>query len=111
MVQEKIGKSVEIVVTPTDDHRCHISDATWMRTDEGFVFEVTANRFLHHMVRFLVGTMLEVAAGRRPLDDIRRLLAAPTNDDVSPPAPAHGLFLEQVTYPAALYVTPAASAP
>ena len=96
---------------PTDDHRCHISDATWMRTDEGFVFEVTANRFLHHMVRFLVGTMLEVAAGRRPLDDIRRLLAAPTNDDVSPPAPAHGLFLEQVTYPAALYVTPAASAP
>ena len=90
----------------TDDHRCTISHADWTRTDEGFVLEVTANRFLHHMVRFLVGTMMDVATGKRPFDDVITLLAAPANDEVSPPAPAHGLFLEQVTYPAALYLTP-----
>jgi tRNA pseudouridine38-40 synthase len=91
----------------TDDHRCVVADATWTATADGFVFDVTANRFLHHMVRFLVGTMVDVASGRRPADDIARLLAAATNDDVSPPAPAHALFLEQVTYPRDLYLAPA----
>jgi tRNA pseudouridine38-40 synthase len=67
------------------------------------VFEVEANRFLHHMVRFLVGTMLDVASGRRPLDDMRTLLTSTTNDEVSAPAPAHALCLERVVYPAELY--------
>jgi tRNA U38,U39,U40 pseudouridine synthase TruA len=55
------------------------------------------------MVRFLVGTMLDVASGRRPADDVPRLLAADTNRDVSAPAPPHALYLEAVRYPAALY--------
>ena len=91
----------------TDDHRCTIASAGWTRTDDEFVFEVTSNRFLHHMVRFLVGTMMDVALHRRPLADIARLLGAATNDEVSPPSPAHGLFLEQVTYPRELYLVPA----
>jgi tRNA pseudouridine38-40 synthase len=66
---------------------------------EGVVFEVEANRFLHHMVRFLVGTMLDVAAGRRPPEVIPALLAAPTNRGVSPPAPPHALYLDAVRYP------------
>jgi tRNA pseudouridine38-40 synthase len=68
------------------------------------VFEVEANRFLHHMVRFLVGTMLDVAAERRPLADVQSLLGAVDNRDVSPPAPANALFLDAVKYPAELYV-------
>jgi Pseudouridylate synthase len=56
------------------------------------------------MVRFLVGTMLDVASGRRPLADIPRLLAASDNREVSPPAPAHALFLDEVKYPRALYL-------
>jgi tRNA U38,U39,U40 pseudouridine synthase TruA len=56
------------------------------------------------MVRFLVGTMLDVAAARRPLDDMPRLLAAADNDEVSPPAPPNALFLDRVTYPAELYL-------
>jgi tRNA pseudouridine38-40 synthase len=55
------------------------------------------------MVRFLVGTMLDVAAGRRPLGDIERLLAAGDNREVSPPAPPHALFLDEVKYPRDLY--------
>ncbi|MEP6730537.1 MAG: tRNA pseudouridine(38-40) synthase TruA, partial [bacterium] len=66
-------------------------------------FEIEANRFLHHMVRFLVGTMMDVASGRRPLADVDALLRATTNDDVSTPAPAHALFLDVVRYPAELY--------
>ena len=91
----------------TDDHRCIVSHAAWTRSEEGFVFEIAANRFLHHMVRFLVGTMVDVASGKRPAADFHALLSAIANDDVSPPAPAHALFLERVTYPRDLYLTPA----
>jgi tRNA pseudouridine38-40 synthase len=56
------------------------------------------------MVRFLVGTMLDVASGRRDADTMARLLAPTTNDDVSAPAPAHALVLERVTYPDDLYL-------
>ncbi len=89
---------------PIDDHhRCVIQHARWVARDGGWVFEVTANRFLHHMVRFLVGTMVDVARGRRPRGTIARLLVAPDNRETSPPAPAQGLSLREVTYPAACY--------
>ena len=55
------------------------------------------------MVRFLVGTMLDIACGRRPYNHFPALLAARTNDDVSAPAPAAGLSLDRVTYPDHLY--------
>ncbi|HKS05236.1 MAG TPA: tRNA pseudouridine(38-40) synthase TruA [Gemmatimonadaceae bacterium] len=86
-----------------DDHRCTISSAAWHESGGALVFEIEANRFLHHMVRFLVGTMLDTATGRRPLSDVAALLSAASNDDVSPPAPAHALCLERVTYPDTLY--------
>ena len=86
-----------------DAHLCRIVEARWRDRDGGLVFEIEANRFLHHMVRFLVGTMTDAALGRRPVDDIARLLTATTNDDVSAPAPAHALFLDVVRYPAEFY--------
>jgi tRNA pseudouridine38-40 synthase len=95
-----------------DDHRCVLTVARWRdRADAaGVVFEVEANRFLHHMVRFLVGTLLDVASGRRPAGDVPRLLAAATNRDVSAPAPPHALYLDEVRYPAELYAGPDPSA-
>jgi tRNA pseudouridine38-40 synthase len=59
------------------------------------------------MVRFLVGTMIDVAQGRRPRGTIARLLVAPDNTETSAPAPAHGLSLRQVVYPAACYAADA----
>ncbi len=86
-----------------DDHRCRVASARWTDRSGGLVFEIEANRFLHHMVRFLVGTMLDIGAGRRPLADLDRMLLAPDNHEVSPPAPPRALFLDAVTYPRALY--------
>jgi tRNA pseudouridine38-40 synthase len=90
----------------TDDHRCVVTAARWHDRPGGLAFEVEANRFLHHMVRFLVGTMLDVASGRRPLAEIDRLLRASDNAGVSAPVPPHGLHLDNVAYPAELYVDP-----
>ena len=87
-----------------DDHRCTITCAEWRDRPGGLVFEVEANRFLHHMVRFLVATMIDIAAGRREPGTMEALLAADDNRGVSPPAPPHALFLERVDYPADLYL-------
>jgi tRNA pseudouridine38-40 synthase len=89
-----------------DDHRCTILDAAWRDRPGGQLFEIEANRFLHHMVRFLVGTMVDAATGRRDPDSIVALLDAADNRETSAPAPPHGLFLDVVRYPRDLYLTP-----
>jgi tRNA pseudouridine38-40 synthase len=97
------GFAVRGTAKPTDEHWCTITGAQWRPFDGGVEFAISANRFLHHMVRFLVGTMMEVAMGRRSEASFAELLQAQDNSEVSPPAPAHGLFLESVTYPPHLY--------
>jgi len=90
----------------SDDHRCNVGVAEWTERDGRLRFDITANRFLHHMVRFLVGTMLEIGGGKRDPGDVSRLLADSDNSRVSPPAPPHALFLEKVEYPPHLYLGP-----
>jgi tRNA pseudouridine38-40 synthase len=80
-------------------YRCDVVDATWADTDHGVRLMISADRYLHHMVRYLVGTMVDVARGRRPLDDMARLLACDPDLVTSAPAPAAGLFLHRVEYP------------
>ena len=86
-------------------YRCRIHEALWLEREDapGLEFWVTADRYLHHMVRFLVGAMVDIARGRRPRADLGALLDGTDNRDASPPAPAHGLFLVGVRYPAHLY--------
>jgi tRNA pseudouridine38-40 synthase len=88
----------------SDDHRCTVHSAGWQTRPGGLTFEIEANRFLHHMVRYLVGTMVQAASDSRAPDSVARLLAETDNRNVSPPAPAHALFLEQVRYPSDLYI-------
>lgn len=101
-----IAFAVRGTAPPTDAHKCRVYHAEWSQRPGGLTFSIEANRFLHHMVRFLVGTMLDVAGGKRPADDFERLLESSTNDDVSAPAPPHALVLERVIYPPDLYLTP-----
>lgn len=101
------GFAVRGTAPATDDHRCDVRCCRWRDSpaNGGLVLDIEANRFLHHMVRFLVGTMLDVASGKRPREEFESLLVAEANDEVSPPAPPQGLCLEQVTYPDDLYLT------
>lgn len=62
------------------------------------VFEITAPSFMRNQVRVLVGTMLEVAAGRRTADDFRSLLEGAPRERAGDTAPAHGLYLVRVDY-------------
>lgn len=96
---------------PERGYVCTIASAEWAPWDAvGLTFTVTADRYLHHMVRYLVGTMVDTARGRRPISDLSELLNDPTSGSTSPPAPPQGLFLTRVAYPAQIEI-PDSSAP
>jgi tRNA pseudouridine38-40 synthase len=83
---------------PERGDMCTVSAADWSEWQLGPCFTITADRYLHHMVRYLVGTMVDVARGRRPQSDIAALLARDPSLVTSPPAPPEGLFLTHVEY-------------
>ena len=101
------GFAVKGTAPESDDHHCIVMHSSWVERNGGLAFEIRANRFLHHMVRFLVGTMLDIASGRKDPGLIANLLKSGDNSMVSPPAPAHGLYLEKVEYPMELYLVAA----
>ncbi len=80
-------------------HSCTILNASWSYPDSStLVFDVTADRFLHGMVRALVGTMVEVGRGYRPMEEFRQILDAKDRRKAGMAAPAQGLFLVEVNY-------------
>jgi tRNA pseudouridine38-40 synthase len=66
--------------------------------DELLVYRVRGNGFLHHMVRNLVGTMLEIGRGQFPAGSMSKILEARSRSAAGPTAPACGLFLHSVEY-------------
>lgn len=80
--------------------RCIVTRAEWLEWPGlGLELRIAANRFLHHMVRYIVGTLVEIGSGRRSVEDMARLLEGDPSVETSPPAPAQGLFLHAVEYP------------
>jgi tRNA pseudouridine38-40 synthase len=79
-----------------------IFSSTWERqqTEAGelLVYRVRGTGFLHHMVRNLVGTMLDVGRAKLRIEEISRILAARSRSAAGPTAPARGLFLHSVEY-------------
>lgn len=78
--------------------RCTVSKSIWKETPGMYVYEVRANRFLHSMVRTLVGTMVDVGRGFIPVASFRDILAAKDRRKAGMAAPPQGLFLEEVIY-------------
>ncbi len=76
-----------------------IFDSTWQQEGDLYLYRVTGNGFLHHMVRNLVGTFVDIGARRLAADAIPGILAARNRSAAGPTAPASGLFLVSVEYP------------
>lgn len=70
----------------------------WREEGEALIYRVRGDGFLHHMVRNLVGTFVDIGRGQREPDAIPRILEARTREAAGPTAPARGLFLDCVEY-------------
>jgi tRNA pseudouridine38-40 synthase len=86
------------VETDLHDHRCTVTKAEWKLEDSSLRFEILANRFLHGMVRTLVGTMINVGRGHTHYDEFTNILEAKDRAVAGMSAPAKGLFLEEILY-------------
>jgi tRNA pseudouridine38-40 synthase len=86
--------------TQTDHVRFErdVLDARWERAGDFLEFWITADTFMRHMNRVLVGTMLEAATGRRSVESFAELLNGRPRDEAGDTAPAHGLYLASVAY-------------
>lgn len=72
--------------------------SSWSAEGELLIYRVHGNGFLHHMVRNLVGTMLDVGRGQICVGDLPGILAVRERSAAGPTAPARGLFLLRVNY-------------
>ncbi len=97
----------------TKNRICSVSRAVWVSESvDGFrYFEIVADRFLHGMVRAIVGTLLEIGRGLRSASDLEAVLATRDRPAAGPAAPACGLVLEEVTYPDHVMLDPSPDRP
>ena len=78
---------------------CHVTRSEWRSHGDLLIYRVRADRFLHMMVRLLVGTMVDVGRGRWSPDRIAEIFATGNVGLCGGAAPAHGLTLVTVEYP------------
>lgn len=81
-----------------DDCMCDVISAAWTRDEREARFEITANRFLHRMVRLIVGTLVDIGRHRRPPEYIQQILSTGNVRLAGQAAPPEGLYLVKVEY-------------
>jgi tRNA pseudouridine38-40 synthase len=70
----------------------------WRDENEKIIMEICANRFLHNMVRIIVGTMVQVGRGKLQPEDVQKILKNGRREDAGFTVPPNGLFLSKINY-------------
>jgi tRNA pseudouridine38-40 synthase len=76
----------------------HLDPRSEFLSEGVIAYEITGDGFLRHMVRAIVGTLVEVGRGWRTVDSMMELVAGETRSAAGATAPPHGLFLVRVDY-------------
>lgn len=87
------------VKTDVRTFNCKIEKAYWESVDDQLIFTIEADRFLRNMVRSIVGTLLEIGSGKRPLEDFEKVIASKNRGRAGKSMAAKGLFLRKIKYP------------
>ena len=81
-----------------EENTCEVQKASWEKEGNNLEFEIESNRFLHTMVRSLVGTIIDVGRGYFSLDDLEQIFKSQDHRKAGLTAPAKGLYLVRVNY-------------
>lgn len=81
-----------------DHKRCIINRSEWIKKEDNFIYRIHGNRFLHSMVRSLVGTMVEAGKGRFSVEEVKNILESRDRNSGAITAPPQGLTLMNVLY-------------
>ena len=92
------------VKTDVKTYNCTIMKAHWTLDQNSLILTIKADRFLRNMVRAIVGTMIEVGAKKRTLDEFHAIINSKNRSNAGTSAPAHGLYLVDIEYPKSIYV-------
>jgi tRNA pseudouridine38-40 synthase len=77
---------------------CKITKAEWSVTDDGIVFQISADRFLRNMVRAIVGTLIMVGKKEIEPEAVRQIIESKNRSNAGMSVPACGLYLTRVMY-------------
>lgn len=77
---------------------CNIFEARWRKSGDLVLFYIQANRFLHGMVRTIIGTILKANVSENPQKIIEEIFRAESREEAAESVPAKGLFLYKVEY-------------
>ncbi|MBQ1725380.1 MAG: tRNA pseudouridine(38-40) synthase TruA [Muribaculaceae bacterium] len=84
--------------TDVKTNNCTVTHARWERDEHGWVFTITADRFLRNMVRAVVGTLVEVGRHKITVEEFCHIIERRDRCAAGTSMPAHALFLHDVTY-------------
>ena len=87
---------------------CKVTKAEWVKRSDcdGYVFIITANRFLRNMVRAIVGTLVDVGRGKITISDFQKIIDLKNRCDAGVSMPGNALFLHDIVYPEDIFITP-----
>lgn len=85
--------------TQVKTNNCKITRAEWVKTENGIVFHITADRFLRNMVRAIVGTLMTIGREEMKPEGIRNIIESKNRSNAGTSVPACGLYLTEVKYP------------
>ncbi len=78
---------------------CNVTDAFWIKKNNMFIFRITANRFLHNMVRSITGSVIDFALKKISSNELQKILNSKKRTNSRFSVPAKGLYLIDVKYP------------
>ena len=85
--------------TQVKTNNCKITRAEWVKTEQGIVFHISADRFLRNMVRAIVGTLMMVGKHEIEPEAVRAIIESKNRSNAGTSVPACGLYLTEVKYP------------
>ena len=87
---------------------CKVTKAQWVKRPDcdGYIFIITANRFLRNMVRAIVGTLVDVGRGKITISEFQKIIDLKNRCDAGVSMPGNALFLHDIAYPEDIFITP-----